>query len=103
MSAVTVLPVFSVPCKARQIKAVVDCYTHTALVGWFPGDGALSYVVTATAASGHNVTCEANTTHCDLEGLLCGKSYNVSVKTVGATCSSIAYMDKQLVTGEQRA
>ncbi|XP_044055462.1 uncharacterized protein LOC122877670 [Siniperca chuatsi] len=88
----------SVPCKPRHIKAVIDCYTQMAIVEWYPSDGALMYVVTATSASGHNVTCEANTTHCDLEGLLCGQSYSVSVKAVGQKCSSIAHMTGQLVT-----
>uniref|UniRef100_A0A8P4G5R4 Fibronectin type-III domain-containing protein n=1 Tax=Dicentrarchus labrax TaxID=13489 RepID=A0A8P4G5R4_DICLA len=88
----------SVPCKPRHIKAVIDCYTQTALVGWFPSDGALMYMVTATTASGHNVTCKVNTSNCDLEGMLCGQSYSVSVKAVGESCSSIAYMTKQLVT-----
>lgn len=102
MNAVTAaFLILSVPCKPRFIKAVVDCYTRTALVGWFPSDGALSYMVTATAMSGHNVTCEASFAHCELTGLLCGQSYSVSVKAVGETCSSIAHMSGQLVTGEQ--
>lgn len=101
MTVITVLRVLSVPCKPTNIKAVMDCYTLMALVEWYPSDGALSYIVMATTASGHNVTCKANTTYCSLEGLLCGKSYSVSVKAVGQTCSSIAYWTGQLVTGEQ--
>ncbi|XP_035863315.1 uncharacterized protein LOC116038126 [Sander lucioperca] len=94
----TVVDTPSVPCKPTNIKAVMDCYTLMALVEWYPSDGALSYIVMATTASGHNVTCKANTTYCSLEGLLCGKSYSVSVKAVGQTCSSIAYWTGQLVT-----
>ncbi len=60
------------------------------------------YLVTATTASNHNVTCVANTTYCDLEGLLCGQSYSVSVQAEGQTCSSVAHMTGQLVTGEQQ-
>ncbi len=81
----------------------MDCYMQTAFVEWYPSDGALMYVVMATSVSGHNATCEANTTHCDLEGLLCGRSYSVSVKAVGQTCSSIAHLTGQLITGEQQA
>lgn len=73
-----------------------------AIVGWYPSDGALKYVVTAISASGHTVTCEAITTNCDLERLLCGQSYSISVKAVGQTCSSIANMTGQLVTGEEQ-
>lgn len=79
----------------------MDCYRQVALVEWYPSDGALMYEVMATTASGHNVTCESSTAHCDLEGLLCGQSYSVSVKAVGQTCSSIAHMTGQLVTGNK--
>lgn len=36
---------------------------------------------------------------CDLEGLLCGQNYSVSVRVVGQTCSSMAHMIGPLVTG----
>lgn len=79
----------------------MDCEIKTAVVSWWPSDGALSYIAMATTNSGHNVTCETNTTSCDLTELLCGQSYSVSVKAIGKTCSSIAKMTGQLVTGEQ--
>uniref|UniRef100_A0A3B4UUE8 Fibronectin type-III domain-containing protein n=1 Tax=Seriola dumerili TaxID=41447 RepID=A0A3B4UUE8_SERDU len=82
----------SVPCEPRHIKGVFDCYTNTALVTWYPSDGALLYVMRA-----NNITCETNTTSCELE-LSCGQSYSVSVEAVGQTCSSIAYMTGQLIT-----
>ncbi|XP_067454263.1 serine-rich adhesin for platelets [Thunnus thynnus] len=88
----------SVPCKPRHIEAVMDCYTQKAMVTWYPSDGASSYVVLATTASGLNVTCETNTTHCDLEELPCGQSYSISVEAVGTTCGSIAHMTGKLVT-----
>ncbi|CAB1419900.1 unnamed protein product [Pleuronectes platessa] len=89
----------AVPCEPRNIQAVIDCYTETSSVTWSPSDGAQSYVVTAVCTSGHNVTCDTNTTTCDLDGLSCGQSYNVSVEAVGQTCSSIAHMLGPLVTG----
>ncbi|XP_059196342.1 uncharacterized protein LOC131977156 [Centropristis striata] len=88
----------SVPCKPSHISAVMDYYTQTAEVAWYPSDGALWYMAIATTASGHNVTCETNTTNCVLEGLLCGQSYSVYVKAVGPICSSMAHMMGQLVT-----
>lgn len=89
----------SVPCEPSRIQAVMDCNTQVALVEWYPSDGALTYALTATTASGHNVTCENGTAHCELEGLLCGHSYSVSVRAVGQTCSSVAHMTGHLVTG----
>lgn len=95
-------PVFlSVPCKPRNIKAAMDCYTKTAQVSWYPSDGALSYLVVASTASGHNVTCETTNTSCELEGLRCGQSYSVWMKSVGETCSSSANMTGELLTGEK--
>ncbi|XP_074491158.1 uncharacterized protein fndc7b [Sebastes fasciatus] len=88
----------SVPCEPRHIEAVMDCYLQTAAVSWYPSEGALSYMVMATTESGHNATCETNNTNCDLEGLLCGQSYSVSVKAVGWTCCSYANMTGWLVT-----
>ncbi|XP_034439595.1 uncharacterized protein LOC117760582 [Hippoglossus hippoglossus] len=87
------------PCEPRNIQAVFDCYMETASVTWSPSDGAQSYVVTAVSASGHNVTCDTNTTSCDLDGLSCGQSYTVSVEAVGQTCSSTGHMTGPLVTG----
>lgn len=93
--------VLSVPCLARNIKAEVDCYSQVALVDWQASDGALLYEVMATAASGHNVTCETNSSHCELEGLLCGQRYSVSVKAAGHTCSSVGSMEKEMLTGNR--
>ncbi|XP_056895182.1 fibronectin-like isoform X2 [Takifugu flavidus] len=88
----------SVPCNASNIKAVMDCYTLTAMLEWYPSDGALRYEAVATSASGHNVTCETSIANCDLEGMLCGQSYSVSLRAIGDTCSSIAHMTGQLLT-----
>lgn len=97
-----VLSVFpSVPCNAINIRAYMDCAIKAAVVSWWPSDGALSYIAMATTKSGHNVTCETNRTSCDLTELLCGQSYSVFIKAIGKTCSSIAKMTGQLVTGEQ--
>lgn len=97
-----VLSVFPlVPCNAINIRAYMDCENRTAVVSWWPSDGAFSYIAMASTKSGHNVTCETNMTYCDLTELLCGQSYSVSVKAIGKTCSSIAKMTGQLVTGEQ--
>lgn len=79
----------------------MNCYTQTAQVSWYPSDGGLTYAVLATTAFGQNVTCKTNTTSCDLEGLLCGQSYSVSVKSMGETCSSVANMIGTLITGKQ--
>lgn len=79
----------------------MDCYTLIAMVEWYPSDGALRYEVVATTASGHKVTCESSTANCELEGMLCGHNYSVSVRAIGETCSSTTHMTGQLFTGNQ--
>lgn len=79
----------------------MDCYTLTAMLEWYPSDGALSYEAVATSASGHNVTCETSIANCELGGMMCGQSYSVSVRAIGETCSSIIDMTGQLVTGNK--
>ncbi|XP_029988577.1 fibronectin-like [Sphaeramia orbicularis] len=88
-----------IPCEPRNIKAVMDCYTHTAIVTWYPSDGALSYNVTATSGSGHEVTCDTTMTHCEMNSLECGQSYHITVKAVGESCCRSADMEGYLDTG----
>ncbi|XP_034036686.1 fibronectin type III domain-containing protein 7 [Thalassophryne amazonica] len=93
-----VMDTHSVPCVPTHIAAGMDCSMKTAIVSWFRSEGALSYLVTATAASGHTATCKVNTTHCELVALLCGQSYSISVMALAMNCSSIAHMSGQLLT-----
>ncbi|XP_061739473.1 uncharacterized protein LOC133540674 [Nerophis ophidion] len=86
-----------VPCPPTHITATLDCYTQRTTVSWYPSDGAVSYTVKATVP-GDLAACETNTTHCDLEGMLCGQSYSIAVTAVGSTCSSTAYMTGTLLT-----
>lgn len=77
-----------------------DCYTQTAIVAWFPSDGAISYQVTATPTSGDDVTVDTASTDCELEGLQCGESYTVTVTALGEDCRRSATMIGKLKTGE---
>jgi len=85
----------------REIRALIDCQSGTATLSWQPGTGAMQYMSTAVGESGHELTCESNNTNCELTGLACGESYNVTVLAEGQTCSSVATMREQLKTGEQ--
>lgn len=78
----------------------MDCEARVAMVSWSMSAGTVSYVATATTLSGHAVTCETSNTFCELGGLACGESYSVSVQAWGESCSSMATMTGQLVTGQ---
>ncbi|XP_055044899.2 uncharacterized protein fndc7b [Misgurnus anguillicaudatus] len=89
----------SVPCKARNIRAVVDCQSGTAVLSWQSGTGAVQYTATALSQSGDALSCESNETNCELTGLACGESYNITVLAQGQSCSSSAAMTGHLRTG----
>lgn len=89
------------PCMPRGIRALMDCQSGSAALSWQPGTGAMQYVTTAVDESGHALRCESNNTNCELTGLACGESYNITVLAEGQTCSSAATMSGPLRTGEQ--
>ncbi|XP_048832460.1 uncharacterized protein LOC125708743 isoform X2 [Brienomyrus brachyistius] len=92
------LDVHSVPCLPRHIKASMDCERTTAVVTWDFSPGAMSYVATATATSGHVATCDTTHTNCEMSSLACGERYLVSVLARGETCNSTSKMPRQLMT-----
>ncbi|XP_077060714.1 uncharacterized protein fndc7b [Siphateles boraxobius] len=89
----------SAPCIPRDIRALIDCQSGMAILSWQPGTGAVQYMTTAVSESGHVLTCESNNTNCELTGLACGESYNITVLAEGPNCSSVATMRGQLKTG----
>lgn len=89
------------PCMPRGIRALMDCQSGTATLSWQSGTGAMQYTTTAVEESGHALSCESNNTNCELTGLACGESYNITVLAEGQTCSSAATMSGPLRTGEQ--
>lgn len=90
----------SAPCLPRNILALMDCQSGSAILSWQPGTGALQYTATAVAESGQNISCQSNNTNCELTGLACGETYNITVLAKGQTCSSVASMSGGLKTGE---
>uniref|UniRef100_A0A672T9V5 Fibronectin type-III domain-containing protein n=3 Tax=Sinocyclocheilus grahami TaxID=75366 RepID=A0A672T9V5_SINGR len=83
----------------RNIRALIDCQSGLAILSWQSGTGAMQYTATAVSESGHVLSCENNETNCELTGLACGESYNITVLAEGQTCSSIATMRGHLNTG----
>ncbi|XP_043081301.1 serine-rich adhesin for platelets [Puntigrus tetrazona] len=96
-SAVT--DVHSAPCMPHNIRALLDCHSSMAVLSWQPGTGAGKYMATAVRESGHVLSCESNDTYCELTGLACGESYNITVLAEGDTCSTTAAMNGHLNTG----
>lgn len=90
----------SVPCQPQHIRAEFDCEANSALVDWYPSDGAVLYIVTATSDTGDSSTCQTDTTtHCMLEELECGESYSIQVLVVGDKCNTTSSMSGKMHTG----
>ncbi|XP_043081300.1 fibronectin type III domain-containing protein 7-like [Puntigrus tetrazona] len=89
----------SVPCEPTNVQASLVCLSNSAAVTWQSASGALSYQAGGITVDGfHKSYCNSNVTHCNLEHLLCGKTYNVSVLSMDHACSSKESLFTQLHT-----
>ncbi|XP_012990390.2 uncharacterized protein LOC105029012 isoform X2 [Esox lucius] len=78
----------TVPCVPNNVQASLQCPSNSAAVVWEESGGALWYQAVGTTDGGHQVMCDSGQTRCDLSGLLCGQTYNVTVASAGYTCVS---------------
>lgn len=100
MFSIFVFPV-TVPCPPYNILAQMDILTGTAILSWSLSAGALRYKAIAVSGfSGTSVFCNTNQTNCNLNNLLCGDKYNVTVQAMGSICNSSASMARYLQTGD---
>ncbi len=77
-----------VPC-APEVTATLDCYTDSVLLQWTPTDGSISYTANARTPEGLVSTCSSNSTNCELRGLACGQTYNVTMISYDGHCHSM--------------
>ncbi|KTF75017.1 hypothetical protein cypCar_00024381 [Cyprinus carpio] len=78
----------TVPC-APEVTATLDCYTDSVLLQWTPTDGSISYTANAETPKGLVSTCSSNSTNCELRGLACGQTYNVTMISYDGHCHSM--------------
>nr|XP_019965387.1 PREDICTED: uncharacterized protein LOC109644441 [Paralichthys olivaceus] len=89
-NSVAHLDLQSVPCTPTYVKAALLCHSNSAAVTWERASGAVSYLAVAVSADGsHQTECNNTVTHCDLDELQCGQTYNVSVFAQDESCSSM--------------
>uniref|UniRef100_A0A674C2S3 Fibronectin type-III domain-containing protein n=3 Tax=Salmo trutta TaxID=8032 RepID=A0A674C2S3_SALTR len=79
----------SVPCNPSNVQASLQCLSNSAAVTWERASGAVLYQAVGTTDGGHQAMCNNSQTHCDLSGLQCGQTYNVTVVSKDNTCSSV--------------
>ncbi|XP_032883843.1 uncharacterized protein LOC116977489 isoform X5 [Amblyraja radiata] len=76
------------PCTPGNISAYVDCSTNAAVVSWEMSNGSDCYVATAIGNIEETHSCIAEDETCEIYGLQCGESYNVTVVAVNEMCNS---------------
>ncbi|KAL7851296.1 hypothetical protein AOLI_G00216520 [Acnodon oligacanthus] len=88
----------SVPCKPQNISVDLQCSSNSATVQWGPYGTDQSYSVTAVDTLNGNVTCSSNNSSCVLNGLSCGRTYNVTVVSRNDQCVSKVSSTVELIT-----
>ncbi|MEQ2174206.1 hypothetical protein GOODEAATRI_005475 [Goodea atripinnis] len=78
----------SAPCPPTSVSADLNCTTHNALISWTNAAAtvATAYSVLAVSSAGHNTSCSDIGTSCDLDQLVCGQQYSVTVEAIHAGC-----------------
>lgn len=71
----------------------------TAQVTWNAAQGARSYSAQAVADRGSTILCNTTNKGCFLNGLQCGRVYNVSVTAHEQTCDSETSPARRITTG----
>jgi len=76
-----------------------SCEDHSALVSWTLSPVAETYRAVATAADGHEHTCNTSSSNCSITELHCDQEYTVFVTASHENCSSKASRNVTLNTG----
>lgn len=77
-----------VPCAPKVTATHLNCYTDSILLQWTPTDGSISYTADARTPGGLISNCSSNSTKCELRGLACGQTYNVTMVSHDGHCHS---------------
>lgn len=88
----------SEPCTPRNLS--VHYNASTARVTWDVARGASSYSAQAVPDQGSAVLCNNTNNGCYLNGLQCGRIYNVSVTAHEGTCDSETSPVHRITTGQ---
>ncbi|KAJ3599685.1 hypothetical protein NHX12_033641 [Muraenolepis orangiensis] len=89
------------PCRPTNVRSSLpQCPSTLVSVAWEHASGARSYAAEAVTADGNGTdSCNAtDVTSCQLTGLQCGQTYNVSVASRDEGCDSMESEQAQLTT-----
>jgi len=89
----------SAPCSPSVQSSTLICGNSSSLLSWMPMADATGYVVNASAANGHSVSCSSITASCSLADLRCGETYVATVTARGSQCDSAPGPSTNITTG----
>ncbi|XP_072560360.1 uncharacterized protein [Paramormyrops kingsleyae] len=90
------ISVSTVPCSPANVATNLSCNTSTAMVYWDASLGARRYTVLAAAS--RSFQCFTNSTTCQLNGLQCGQTYNITVLADDGICNSTLWTSATMTT-----
>lgn len=79
--------------------AKMNCYNSSTLLSWNEAPGALRYMSILTRFGEEPLVCNSTEPACEIPGLHCGQSYNVTVTAFNNDCQSIPSSETELYTG----
>ncbi|XP_057713500.1 fibronectin type III domain-containing protein 7-like [Corythoichthys intestinalis] len=88
---------YSAPCLPTNVEVEVDCYSDgDAVASWDPPYNAPN--ISLTASGSLQVYCQAENNLCNLTGLGCGETYNLSLTASNSQCSVTKHMSSNFTT-----
>lgn len=90
----------SAPCQPTDIKVDVDCGCEGgAVVSWNSTYGTANFSLSAYVNGSHQTLCTTQQNSCNVTGLSCGQTYNISVTASDQLCVAAA-VNSSLTTRE---
>lgn len=94
-------PVSSAPCLPREVEVEVSCHSDgAAVVSWNSTYGMANFSLTSIVSGSLQTLCTTQQNRCNVTGLTCGETYNLSLTASNQQCSLTAPMHANLTTRE---
>ncbi|XP_072276183.1 fibronectin type III domain-containing protein 7-like [Pyxicephalus adspersus] len=88
----------TVPCQPQNVMAKMNCNNSSTLLSWNEAPGALRYISALRGFGEELLLCNSTEQACEIHGLLCGQSYNVTVTAFNEECQSLPSTETELHT-----
>ncbi|XP_075689530.1 uncharacterized protein LOC142657896 [Rhinoderma darwinii] len=80
-----VTELLTVPCSPVNLQAHVT--SDVVVLTWGDAQGAVNYTTEVASIDGEIYICHTSNTSCEMENLVCGRQYSMSVTAIGQQCS----------------